>query len=800
MPLLVGVSLLSLAAIAYEILLTRLFSIALWHHFAYMIISLALLGYGASGTFLVFVKHRLLPRFHASFAALAVSFGVTAIGCYALARRLPFNPLEIIWDWRQQVHLAAIYLLLAVPFFAAASAIALVLAAWPGRIGAIYRADLTGAGLGALVVVAALFVFPPEDCLRIIATVAFGAAALVLYGVGRRPAAAAILLLAAPAALAWPQTWLTPTPSPYKSLSLALTIPDARVIAERTGPLGRLTVVESPRVPLRDAPGLSLASTLAPPEQLGIFTDGEGMTAVTRLEGDVSTLRYLDQLTTALPYHLLDRPATLVLGAGGGAQVLQALYHHASRVDAVELNAQLVDLVRRNFGDFAGHIYTRPAVSMHIAEARSFVEASHARWDLIQLALLDSFASSAAGAQAPRESPIYTVEAFRTYLRHLAPGGMLAATRWLDSPPRDILKLFATAISALEANGLAGPGERLLLLHNWNTATLLVRNDPFSHDEIAMIRRFATERQFDLAWFPGIRPEDTNLYHRMAKPTLFDAAAALLGPARSAFIDDYRFDIRPATDDRPFFFQFFRWGLLPELATIRSRAGLVYLDSGYLVVALALPQAIAAAALLILLPLAWLPRAEPTTQAPARLRVAFYFLMIGLAFLFIEIAFIERFSLFLGHPLSAIAVTLAGFLVSAGLGSGASRNIAARWPRMPIVLAIAAIASLGIFHALVLPHAFGAMMGLSLPAKVVIAVGLIAPLGFAMGLPFPLGLGRVAQSEPALLPWAWGINGCASVVAAVLATLLAMHFGFTVLLVLALGLYAAAAFLLGQAD
>jgi hypothetical protein len=376
MPLLVAVSLLSLAAIAYEIILTRLFSIALWHHFAYMIISLALLGYGASGTFLVFVKHRLLPQFHASFAALAALFGVTAVGCYVLARHLPFNPLEIIWDWRQQVHLAAIYLLLAVPFFAAASAIALVLAAWPGRIGAIYRADLMGAGLGALVVVAAVFALRPEDCLRAIAAIAFAAAALAMYGFGRRAAAFVILLLAAPAALAWPQTWLTPTPSLYKSLSMALTVPGTRVIAERSGPLGRLTVIESPSVPLRAAPGLSLASTLTPPDQLGIFTDGEGMTAVTHFSGALDAVAYLDQLTTALPYRLLDRPRTLVLGAGGGSQVLQALYHRAPRIDAVELNAQLVDLVRRDFGDFAGHIYAHPAVSVHVAELSRHISAT----------------------------------------------------------------------------------------------------------------------------------------------------------------------------------------------------------------------------------------------------------------------------------------------------------------------------------------------------------------------------------------------------------------------------------------
>jgi spermidine synthase len=798
MPLLAAVSLLSAAAIAYEILLTRLFAIALWHHFVYMIISLALLGYGASGTFLVFVKHRLVPRLGVSFAVFAALFGVTAIGCYVLARRLPFNPLEVIWDWRQQLYLAAMYLLLAVPFFAAASAIALSLSAWPGRIGIIYRADLMGAGAGALGIVAAMFALPPEGCLRVIAAMAFGAAALAIINDGWRRAALGIVVLAVPAALAWPATWLTPTPSPYKGLSLALNVPEARVLAERSGPLGRLSVLESPRVPLRVAPGLSLATALAPPEQLGVFTDGEGMSAITHFTGDLAAVGYLDQLTTALPYHLLDRPATVVLGAGGGTDVLQALYHRASRIDAVELNAQLVELVRHDFGDFAGHIYEHPGVTVHVAEARSFVEASHARWELIHLALLDSFATSAAGVQALSENPVYTIEALQAYLSHLAPGGMLAITRWLGNPPRDTLKLFATAIAALEARHVAGPGERLVLLYSWNTGTLLVKNDPFTREQIDVLRDFAGERQFDLAWFPGIRGDDANRYNRMAKPTLYDATVALLGPERSTFITNYRFDIRPATDDRPFFFKFFRWSLLPQLATLHSQAAFVFVDAGYLVVVLALLQAAAAAAVLILLPLVWLRRAEQTAAPPGRMRVALYFLLIGFAFLFVEIAFIERFCLFLGHPLSAIAVTLAGFLVSAGLGSGVSKRAAARWPQRAIVLAVAAIVALGVAYAALLPLVFGGLMGWPLTAKSAVAIGLIAPLGFAMGLPFPLGLSHVAESAPALLPWAWGINGCASVVAAVMASLLAIHFGFTAVLAIALGLYAAAALLFGR--
>jgi hypothetical protein len=807
MPLLAAVSLLSAAAIAYEILLTRLFAITLWHHFAYMVISLALLGYGASGTFLAFVRHCLQARFGASFAALAASFGLAAIGCYALAWRLSFNPLEVIWDWRQQLYLAAMYLLLALPFFAAGSAIGLSLAARPIRIGAIYRADLTGAGTGALGIVLAMFAWPPEDCLRVIAAIALVAAAFALASDEWRRAPFALAVIAVPAALAWPTTWLKPMPSPYKGLSLALTVPETRVIAERSGPLGRLTVIESPSVPLRHAPGLSLAARLAPPEQLGVFTDGDGLSALTRFTGDFKPLDYLDQQTMALPFHLLHRPATLVLGAGGGADVLRALYHRASRIDAVEVNRQMVDLVDGELGEFTGRIHRRPEVTRHVAEARSFVEGSRARWDLIQLALLDSYAASAAGVQALSESPIYTVEALQAYLDHLNPSGMVAITRWLGNPPRDTLKLFATAVAALEANAAAGPGEtdpgaRLVLLHGWSTATVLVKNGHFGPEEITALRNFAAERQFDLAWYPGMRGDEANRYNRMAKPTLYDGALALLGPGRSTFLAEYKFNIWPATDDRPFFFRFFKWSLLPQLAALRGQGGFALLDAGYLVIVLALLEAIIASAILVLLPLAWLRRGEERHAGPGPVRLALYFLLIGLAFLFVEIAFIHRFSLFLGHPLAAISVTLAGFLVSAGLGSGISQRVGARWPQAAIILAVAAIVSLGVVYATVLPPLFQGLMGLPFSAKIAVAVGFLAPLGFVMGLPFPLGLARVSECAPDLVPWAWGINGCASVVAAVMASLLAMHVGFTTVLALALGLYAATPLLLrpGAAD
>ena len=254
----------------------------------------------------------------------------------------------------------------------------------------------------------------------------------------------------------------------------ALEVPNARVIEERSSPLGLLTVVESPTVPFRQAPGLSLANTQEPPAQLAVFTDGDSMVTITAYEGDPAEVAYLDRTTAALPYRILQRPRVLILGAGGGEQVLLALRAGATTVDAVEVNPQMIDLSRNRFADFAGGIFSRPNVYLHLAEARAFAATARERYDLIQIPLLYSFSAAAAGVQSLHENYTYTVEAMRDYLAALGPEGVVAVTRWLRVPPRDSLKLFATAIVALEAEGVAEPSRHLALIRSWKTAALLV--------------------------------------------------------------------------------------------------------------------------------------------------------------------------------------------------------------------------------------------------------------------------------------------------------------------------------------
>ena len=807
--------LLSAATLAYQIALMRAFSISLWHHFAYMVISIALLGFGASGTFLALWRRRD-DQGPANFAGLAALFALSLPVCFAVAQRVPFNPFSLLWEPRQLLGLSLYYLVLFVPFFLAATAIGLLLLERARQAPRVYFFNLLGSGFGSLLAVIFLFLVPAERAVLLIYALAAGAALLVVDALPPRRGAAVVLSLAAAFYAFHFGGLLAIQPSQYKGLSVALNLPGAQILAQRSSPLGRVDILRSPA--FRHAPGLSLVSPALPAPQLGVFIDAESAGAYTAFDDHRESVAFLDWTSAAAPFHLVPAAAgarVLVLGAGGGSDVLLALYHGAARIDAVELNPHVLALARREFADFTGHLFHRPQVSVHLGEARSFLEhtarhAGAAQFDLIQISLLDSLAASAAGVHALNENYLYTVEALDRATGLLAPNGTLAITRWLKMPPRDSLKLFLTAVTALEARGVPRPGDHLALVRSWATATLLVKRSPFTPDEIAALKQFGDERLFDLDYFPGIRPEDANRFNRLDRSYYFEAARDILagGERRAALLRDYPFNLAPATDDRPFFDHFFRWRALPMLLGAYGRQGLPFLEWGYLVLVATLLQAVAFSVVLILLPLLFrrlsffpdchseeaVGRRGTCFTPPSRSRVALYFFGIGLGFLFLEIVLIQKFTFFLGHPLYAVVVVLAGVLVFSGVGSSLAGRLQQRGSAFAApARACAAVAALALLLAFLLPLLLPPLLGLPVAARIVITLLLLAPPALLMGMPFPLAWQRLESARPALLPWAWGINGCASVVAAVLATLLAMSFGFRVVFLSAAGFYLLAA-------
>jgi SAM-dependent methyltransferase len=540
---------------------------------------------------------------------------------------------------------------------------------------------------------------------------------------------------------------------------------------------------------------MSLNCSLEPPAQLGIFTDGDTMSPITRYDGSREHIAYLDFLSSALPYHLLEEPEVLILGAGGGMDVLMALYHKVKNIDAVEVNPQVIDLVHRVYADFAGHIYHKEMVRVHCAEGRGFVTGNAKTYDLIHVSLLDSFSTAMSGAGALTTSYLYTVEALQEYFQRLKPGGLLAITRWLKIPPRDALKLFGTAIETCRKLGIDDPGQQLAMIRSWKTTTLLFKNDIFTNGELSAIKSFCHERSFDIVYYPGIKKAEVNRYNLLEEPYFYQGAIELLGQEPDEFCNRYKFDISPATDDRPYFFRFFKWRTLREILALKGQGGLPLLEWGYPILVATLIQAVIMSFVLVLFPIMIMGRNKIMGRRKSG-RLVFYFFSLGLAFLCIEMAFIQKFILFLHHPVYAVSAVLCAFLVFAGLGSGFSQRWSKHFLRlnpkaegMPIATVVAGIGLLTILYFLFLPYTFHHFMSVPNSWKFPITIILIAPLAFFMGMPLPLGLSRVAQARAEFIPWAWGVNGCASVLSAILATLLSVHFGFNAVIGIALMLY-----------
>jgi len=797
--LLAAVALLSACALGYEILLTRLLAIVQWHHFVFLVISIALLGFGASGAFLVVAGNRFRISAGPFLALAALAFAVAAPACFAIAQHVPFNVLELPWSLRPFGSLLVIELLLAIPFFIAATGIGRTLIVFGDRLSRVYAADLAGAGGGAALAVGLLWWLPAERTLDGLGAMAALAAGLAAVRARRRVrwtllALAGVLFAVLLVGPGWNELRI----SQFKPLPQALRVTGATLAETRSGPLGLVNAVENEKVPLRWAPGLSLLARGPVPEQAALFVDGDGPIAVPRRRPGAAPPAYLADLPSALPYHLLERPRVLVLGAGGGAPVLQALGSGASAVVAVELQPDVAAIAQDRYGGFSWDPPGRPAVRLHVGDPRAFVEAAGGEeYDLIQV---DALGASPSGLHALRAERLLTVESMRAMLGRLAPRGLVAVTGWSELPPRSGPRLLAILIEALVAEGIGPAGKHLAWIRSWNTTTLVASRAPLSRAQVAAIRAFARARAFDLVHVPGMEADEANRYNVMEHPWFREAAVRLLGPEREDFIRDYKFDIRPATDDRPYLWSFFRWAHAPEILSLSREGGIGLLAIGYLALPAALVQAAVASAALILLPLLFVRRRAGRGAPGARRGSALAgFFALGLAFLMMEIAFISRFTVILSHPLHALVVVLAAFLVFAGVGSWlAGRSDTGDGGHGSVILPAAGIVALAAMYVAALPHLTSVLLGAAPHVKIAAAVALVAPIATLMGMPFPRALARLRRLDPDLVPWAWGVNGCASVIGAVLATGLAVHLGQTFVITCAALLYAAAALALSR--
>ncbi len=781
----------SMAVLTLEIALTRIFSVTMWYHLAFMVISTALLGFGASGAYLTVRRAERDERLEHNLPTFAGLTALSIVISFALITRLPLDPLapllpgltssERVWQTILLiVLLLAEYVLVVVPFFFAGLTLGGAFAAFSKRISTLYFADLVGGGLGCLLVVTLLWVLSGQGVVLVAAGLA-GVATFffslqsnigMLIPVRRQGALAYSALVGAVIlfSLSFLADRLLPLHiPPSKPLYQAYADPTIKLVYTGHTPFARVDVMYREGASL-GAWGLSSRCPAAPPpEQMFVTIDAAAITAITRFNGDQESVAFVNCAPSGLAFQVGAKPpqSALIIGPGGGIDVLTALYNRVPRIVGVEINPLIVNLVtdKALYRDFAGGIYTDyPNVEIHLAEGRNFIARTQEKFDLIQFSQVDTWAAAASGAYSLSENFLYTVEAFLDYYDHLTEDGVLTVGRWYFDPPQQAFRLVTIGTAALEARGVANPAQHFVVVRAGDTSTFIMKKSPFTSEEIARLRHLVGQLEFAILYAPD-ETDPSNWFVRF-----FNA------PDRSRFFREYPLDVTPTTDDRPFFFEYYGWSNLGDFR------------SGKVTLIILLAQALLLATWFILWPLWRFQRHGLATRGAGYFLV--YFAALGMGFILIEIGLMQRFVLFLGHPVYATSVVLFAILFFSGIGSFLSGRLLNEGdPRSVQVRVIPALALIALLYIFLLPSLFQTFIGFDLAYRVAVSILLLAPLGMLMGMPFPLGIRLVDRVNPALVAWAWGVNGFSSVVGSILTIMIAQSYGFSLAIGVAIVIY-----------
>jgi predicted membrane-bound spermidine synthase len=749
--------------LALQLALTRLFSATMHYHFAFLAISLALFGSGAAGVFVYAVDARLRrgsPARQLSACATLAALATPLALVVVLAN--PVSSQEA--GLGVLARLAVVYTAAALPFFFAGCAITLAISRFAEQAGRLYLWDLTGAAAGCLLLIPALETL--------------GATGTVLGAGGLSAAAGAVFAGSGPRARgaargAWLAGVLLAALALENLASGRLDLRWAKGFAEDEGVLFSRWNSFS-RVTVRG----SLAE-----DRLLIQIDSDAAATLNRDGHRLDQHRHLGRSVEGLAYHLRPGARALIIGPGGGNDVVVARVLGARQVTAVEVNPIIAREVmsREPFRSYSGALYEQPGVRLVIDEGRSFLRRSPERYDVVQATMVDTWAATAAGAFALAENNLYTVEAFKEYLEHLEPDGVLSMTRWHLEPPDQLLRLVSLARAALDELGLGEAGPRLALVRGRPQrrfqrapATFLLKRTPFSERELALLEQLSESSGFEPLYTPAVRPaNDFTRLIEAERPELFFAS--------------HPTDVTPTRDNDPFFFHSLR---LRDLGRALTGAGEWHKTNlGSFVLFSLLGLSALMTSLFILGPLV-LTRARRREVAPrTRLSWLVYFALLGAGYILVEVALIQKCILFLGHPVYALTVVLFSILCFGGLGAALSarlppRRLTRALPRMLAGLVVLILASIAL-----LSPAFQALVRLELPLRIALCAAFLAPIGLALGMPMPSAIRILAQRAPGLIPWGWGVNGAASVLGSAGALTLAVYTGFDQTLLAAATLY-----------
>ncbi len=770
------------AVIILEVALTRVFSLVLWYHLTYLVISLALLGYGAAGTYLATRSSFLACNYPRTIARCCSLFSLLTVVAVAAAAQLT-SDAELLFQGQyvEMVRLTLTHLTLAAPFFFAGTAIGFVLMRNRQHTSQLYSADLCGAGLGSFLsvllinwlgAITAIFLAASLPAMVALATAWKDRAARKITYAGL------VLFLIGGSIVSVSHQVIPLRITPGKNLALR----QSEILFTGWNIISRIDVIK-PAVERADLGGRISSAYQGPlPQILPIFQDGTAPTALVRVEGRVADYPLLDYYLQGAPYAIRRRPqSVLVIGIGGGIDALIAEHAGARRIVGVDINPITIDLLRRRYRDFASSLFEGANLELVVSEGRHYLTKSAEKFDVVQLSGVDTFAALTAGALVLSENYLYTVEAIMDLMRHLNDEGVLSYSRGLFTPPRETLKLVVTESDALRKMGIRDVDRHFFIVaggagpERW--ADTMVKKTPFAREELLALGAWARHRQFEVIYDPSEpRPNPFNTYLRSSEKD------------QKEFVRSYRYHVAPSRDDHPFFFEYYRWqNVLHLLAPRRDGdSSPVQMPEGLLSLILTFGELVLFSLVFVFVPLRNTQSCGPLRRRTLPWFVAF--VGLGFGFIAIEMVLIQKLSVFLGGPAYSMAVTLFALLVFSGLGSRLSQrlsrsNFAAIAGMIVWLLAVEVLElcflNLAVPALLVLPHGW----------RCAVAIAAIGPLGLLMGMPFPTLLAKTGEASPALVPWAWGVNACATVVGSVLATMISLELGFNITWLLAMSMY-----------
>ncbi len=773
--LLISVFFVSLSSLAFEVLLTRVFSIGQWNHLSFMVISIALFGFGASGSFLSIIdvrKKLWLQRLgtQSGFCILLFLYAFWGILSFLALNHLPLDFFRLAVEPIQSLYLLTAYLLLSLPFFFAGAIISIAYITVPEKTGLIYFATMSGSAMGAVLpvpllplvgegkamIVSALLALIPVG-LSALSSFPRVAAQRETHRFAQIPVWVASLLLVVSAVFTLTpegETLIRVKPTPYKALAQVLQFPDTKIVATTNSIRGRIDRVKTPHI--RFAPGLSLKYMKVLPEQQAVFKDGDNQFVLYHFSPNREKTSFAAYMLSYSGYQLRPNPNhVLLIQNGGGSAIACALAAEARHITMVEPSPRMAAIIRNQ--------YNLPVINQ---DSRAFLAGSNTRYDIIQL---ENWGTSIPGTSALNQEHLLTIEALAAYWNHLTPQGVLIISRKLLLPPSDSLRLWSTAYETLKKAGINHPADHLAILRNFDTFALLVTKPAMDNQAVA---EFARNKNFDLVFLTGMDRGLANRFNVFDEPYHFDAVnrlAAAYSANRSVdFFNDYLLDVAPQSDRRPFPARFLKWSQVKRLYRSLGNRFYPLFMSGEIVIAVVFVEALVVALALLVLPILLSTR---EAKKPTLAQVA-YFLAVGAGFMFAEIFFIQRFILLVGDPVVSFTLVVTGILFFTSIGG----IWVHKKPRQSLGLLLAALIIVLVLEAaafeLLAAHLLKTPTGL----RYALALFLLWPAGFLMGLPFPLGM-RFLLQAPVQRAYAWSVNGCASVLSSIVAAQVAISWG-----------------------